>query len=381
MTARAFLHVGAPKTGTTFLQGVLWANRDVLRAAGVHLPGSRQGDHYRAGHDLRDVPYDPQDTRVDWRGSWDALADTARRSAAPSVVLSEEHLAALTDAQAQRAVDSLAPREVHVIYAARRLSRVLPSEWQEFVKHGSPFTFADWSRRVLRREESGPGRWFWAVHDAADVVRRWSSAVPVERIHLMTVPRTGGDERLWCRFCRVLDVDASIASGFDVPRNTSLGLAETEVLRRLNATLPKDFARWHRNAYVRDLLAAQVLAARDGTGRPQLPHRVRAQLAQRSTRMVEDLRGSGCRLVGSWADLLEPVDDVADGVTDADGLKESAVTDAAVHALASLVQRMANDDQGRPRASSKLAARASVAADSNRAVRWLAERVRPTRPR
>jgi len=35
---RAVVHVGAPKTGSTYLQAVLWRNRAALRAAGVLYP-------------------------------------------------------------------------------------------------------------------------------------------------------------------------------------------------------------------------------------------------------------------------------------------------------------------------------------------------------
>lgn len=50
--SRVYLHVGAPKTGTTFLQGVLGKNRDTLKQQGVWLPGASAEDHFRAGFDL-----------------------------------------------------------------------------------------------------------------------------------------------------------------------------------------------------------------------------------------------------------------------------------------------------------------------------------------
>ena len=50
---RVFLHVGEPKTGTTFLQHVLFGNRDRLAARGVVLPGYTRRDHSRASRDLR----------------------------------------------------------------------------------------------------------------------------------------------------------------------------------------------------------------------------------------------------------------------------------------------------------------------------------------
>jgi len=36
---RVFLHVGAPKSGTTFLQTVMWENREGLAERGVLIPG------------------------------------------------------------------------------------------------------------------------------------------------------------------------------------------------------------------------------------------------------------------------------------------------------------------------------------------------------
>ena len=52
MSPRVFLHVGSPKTGTTFLQNVLWAQRDLAAQQGVSLPMNRFLDHYFAALDL-----------------------------------------------------------------------------------------------------------------------------------------------------------------------------------------------------------------------------------------------------------------------------------------------------------------------------------------
>ncbi len=42
MSQRVYLHVGVPKSGTTFLQASLTANRKALRAAGVLYPGGEE---------------------------------------------------------------------------------------------------------------------------------------------------------------------------------------------------------------------------------------------------------------------------------------------------------------------------------------------------
>ena len=50
---RVLVHIGEPKTGTTFLQQVMWSNRAELAAQGVVLPGHHPQDHFRASQDLR----------------------------------------------------------------------------------------------------------------------------------------------------------------------------------------------------------------------------------------------------------------------------------------------------------------------------------------
>ncbi len=52
---RVFVHIGEPKTGTTFLQQVMWRNRAELAAQGVVLPGHHPQDHFRASQDLRGI--------------------------------------------------------------------------------------------------------------------------------------------------------------------------------------------------------------------------------------------------------------------------------------------------------------------------------------
>ena len=50
-----YLHIGEPKTGTTFVQQVLWRNRSALAQFGIMLPGPRPLAHWRAAQDLREV--------------------------------------------------------------------------------------------------------------------------------------------------------------------------------------------------------------------------------------------------------------------------------------------------------------------------------------
>ena len=56
MAERVYLHVGLPKTATTYLQTILWANREVLEEQGVRLPGDSRRAHLWASRVIREHP-------------------------------------------------------------------------------------------------------------------------------------------------------------------------------------------------------------------------------------------------------------------------------------------------------------------------------------
>ena len=126
---RIYLHIGEPKTGTSFLQRSLWSNRGRLAAQGVLLPGYSHRDHNRASRDVREAPREASDPTDPWTGDWAVLTGQALR--APSAaVISDEFLAACNPPQADHAVRSLLASDLHVILTVRDVGSVLPAEWQ-----------------------------------------------------------------------------------------------------------------------------------------------------------------------------------------------------------------------------------------------------------
>ena len=53
MARRVYVHVGLPKTGTTFLQTTMWHNRAQLAAQGFLYPGEKRMDHFHASNAVR----------------------------------------------------------------------------------------------------------------------------------------------------------------------------------------------------------------------------------------------------------------------------------------------------------------------------------------
>ena len=305
MARKTYLHVGAPKTGSTYLRSIAWANRELLRSRGVFMPGRNHIDHFRAGYDLRGFQTDPDNARVNVEGAWDRMAATIRERPGHDIALvSDERLAACTEEEAGRAVASLAPDEVHVIYVTRDPAGLLAAEWQEHVKHGDQRSFDAWLEDTLNRKGH---EWYWKVHGVGDVLRHWGSAVPRDRLHLLTLPPADSEpDLLWRRFCSVLRISPDDVDT-DVRSNVSLGVEGAELLRQVNEALPEEFPRWHRIGVTRDLLAHRILAPRADKTPIAVPERLASQVERYTERLIADITDSGCEVVGDLDELNRPV--------------------------------------------------------------------------
>jgi hypothetical protein len=304
MARRVFLHVGSPKTGTTFLQAVLWSQRDLAEQQGLLLPLEAFFDHYLATLAVRDIDPQPQDVERA-SGVWRRIVRESR-SWDGDVLISHELFAPATAAQAERAIAAFGPSvEVHVVLTARDLVRQIPAEWQEHVKHRSRKSFDDFVTG-LRREN--PATWFWQVQDFPDVLRRWGSTLPPERVHVVTVPPAGHPANLlWERFAGLLGLDPATFSTTGQRANTSLGYEQAELLRRVNVELgdrlplPGPYA-----PDVKSMFAERVLVRQPGT-RLALSGDGLDYAVRRSEELAEGIRKLGVDVVGDLAELVPDV--------------------------------------------------------------------------
>jgi hypothetical protein len=335
---KVVLHIGEPKTGTTFLQQVLWRNRAELSAQGVVLAGHHPQDHYRATQDLHGALKNPSDPAGGWTGEWDILAGQAKLAARVAVI-SHELFSAADEPAARRAVASLQPSEVHVVLTVRDMATLLPAEWQETVKHRNAKSYQDWLRDVIDTESVSADRrryWFWRVHDTAAILELWSRHVPPERLHVITAPPRGSDPGLlWRRFAAVLGVDPAAADLSRARANASLGLPEVEFLRRMNEALSAEIPDWYYMWRVKEGVAHEALAARPAGERLILPPERLGWAREYADGLIAGLKGSSYDLVGDLEEL-RPLAESRGSVTAADQPAE-AVLDAAVQAVAALL--------------------------------------------
>lgn len=336
MPRRVFLHVGVPKSGTTYLQSRLHANRRELRRHGVHYPHGPLGEprlHYWAALDVTGTDHGVDPRRV--RGAWDRVVRQARR-ARGDVVVSHEVLARATPEQAGRALADLAATgaEVHVVLTARDLARELASGWQETLKFGSRTTL----RSFLDRARAGRSA-FLDSFDPTRVLMAWAEGLPASRVHVVTAPSPGGAGDLWPRFLDAVSVDAAWAPHDAARANASVGAPEAQVLRGLNRRLGDDARRGGDLSPIVDgIVAGEALAPRRSAPIALGPDD-HPWVAELSATWVAWLRDRGVTVHGDLDDLL-PVPP-GDDWDDPDKPRQREVTAAALDTVAVLLEEVA----------------------------------------
>jgi hypothetical protein len=293
------LHVGLPKTGTTYLQSILWANKAALAEAGVLLPGASSREHMWASGVVREEP------RIERRSpkavsSWARLVEEVKQWSGTALI-SHEFFGGATAEQAERAMADLAPAEPHLVVTARDALTVVTSYSQEYVKHGFDGALDDFPR------DGGPADvWSWRTVDLTSVLQRWGATLPPDHVHVLVVPGAGAPrEALWQELAGVIGIDPD---GYELDRtreNSSLGLVEAELMRKVSPELKGFTSPLDRGVWLRSYLAHGKLVPRGGERFYPSPARV-AELRRHADEAVDLIRGRGFHVVGDLELLRVP---------------------------------------------------------------------------
>ncbi len=336
MSRKVVLHVGTPKTGTSYVQDVLFRNQRTLLRHGILYPADRHDAQFLAGLDLMRMPWGGLEKEA--VGAWDALAERVRGHDGTAIV-SHEILATASRSQVGRALASLgdpADTEVHLVLSVRDLVRQIPAEWQENVKHRAGLSYASFLEQIRDPDRSSRiASWFWGVQEVPEILQRWAHDLPPERVHLVTVPPPGGaPELLWKRFSQALDLDGIDLDHDGGRANPSLGAPETALIRRINRSANRDLPPAHYRPLVRELLAHQTLSQRRSSPRLGLPPDHYPWVAEVERTWVDAVRDRGYDVVGDLGELLGPA---PESWSDPDRPAERQVASAAVDAIKALL--------------------------------------------
>jgi hypothetical protein len=348
---RVLLHVGPPKTGTTYLQRVLRRNatalasagwrvlvdQKVLRAAASELVGA-------APHPDGEVPHDAwQRVRERIAGPGDHVVVSCERFS----LLGTEEVDRLRRDLARDADDS----SLHAVVGLRDVAALLPSRWQEQIKNGGTQRWSDFCRRVASDPE-----FVARITRMRRTLSAWSEVLGAENVRVVTTPPAGTSrEVLATRFARAAGLPTGILSAPEPAAvNRSMGVTGSELVRRLNLRAT-ELPRGVRRTELKSFLAA-TLAQRPDTRLALTPPAFAAARAE-SVRLAEQVRAGGHELAGDLADLdwvPRPADDLP-------VVEEAQVRDAALDALAALAVRSHE--------ARRTAARATRAAEVERRTR------------
>lgn len=334
---RVVLHVGAMKSGTTYLQSCLFDHKQVLEEHGVLLPGREWRSQARVVHGL-----------LHGKGKqWAKFASRMSDHDGLSVV-SMEFLAAASPAKARALRASLRDDlDLEVVITARDLNRSIPAMWQESVQNGRSWTWRDYHASLVRHrpglspagERNPAAAHFWRQQDLPAIARTWADVVGPDRVRVVTVPGPGSPrDLLWERFAGTLGLDPALIEPVK-PANESLGAASAEMVRRLNELFDASGLGFAESQVARKrLLAKRVLAARKKQ-EPAIGLEVEPWVGEETARMIAGLTELGVGLVGDWADL-DPVR--VEGI-DPREVDQEMVLEAALQGLAGFIHAVVRD--------------------------------------
>ncbi len=341
MAQRVVLHIGTMKSGTSYLQGQLHAQRARLAELGVLVPGESRSEQIQALTQGRNKRGD--------RSTWTAMAAEIRAHPG-DVVLSHELLGAAGARTVRNLLPDLGSATVDVVITVRDLNRALVSMWQETIQNGRTWTWDDYYESVRASAPYAPagpvdrdsaGGRFWKQQDFLRMIERWAERLGPDRISVIPLPPPGADTSLLPQ--RFVDATGiPLDPTLPAPRsNQSLGLASVLVVRELNALLAAAGHPWPDGTQVRKaLLAKKVLASR-AAEEPRLGLDPPPWIHEQSAATVSALKGLGIRFVGEWADL----DPVAVAGIRPEDVDQHLITSAAMAGLTAMIVRQI---EGRP---------------------------------
>jgi hypothetical protein len=298
---RVVLHVGAMKSGTSFIQNVLHANREVLAEHGILFACKRWRGQVLAVRELSERGGEGQEP-ITADGPWQRLVDEV--NAWPgTAIISMEFLAPRNRPKIEIIQQAFAEADLQVVLTARDLARSLPAMWTESMQNRGVRTWDEFLDSVrVGNGQDKPGRWFWRHQNIADIASRWSGTVGREHFTLITLPPKGAPAGiLWDRFAGVAGIPDGLCDTA-VRSNPGIDAGAALVLRALNERLAAvEFSRADYEWVVKSALAKRGLVQRGGD---KIPLGMDERwLRKRSKQELERLRRLDVRVVGDIAEL------------------------------------------------------------------------------
>lgn len=309
------VHVGAHKTGTTAIQGAFSVARDRLAEHGVSYFGPTPGKTYLEGALAISGARAQLGKAVPDMRHWTALTADVAAQADRRVLVSSAFFGDGDEEVAARVVKDLGGSQVHVVVTLRPLTKVMPSQWQQYVQNGLRMSYADWLDGILNKPlDKVPTPTFWQRHRHDKLVARWAGAAGAGNVIAVVV-----DESDRFMLLRAFEQMLGLPSGFLVldhsAENRSLTLGEVELIRLLNEEIKQ--REWPEKIYSMFMKAGVLRQLKVGhqpqpdEPRVSTPAWALKRAAEIDTEIADHLSALGVRIVGDVSSLSGPPGDEA----------------------------------------------------------------------
>jgi hypothetical protein len=292
------LHIGPHKTGTTSVQSAFHAARRELARRGIryagpdrHAVGAAQAAIETPGSDGR---------RVHSIRPWRDLVREVGRASSERVVISSEWFADAEPDAIRRIVGELGKERVRVAVTLRPLASILPSQWQQYVAAGSTIGYEPWLESVFADSGQSDATRFWHRHRHDMLIARWAEVVGPGRVTVVVVDDDNREVVLRA-FEALVGLPAGILVAEPDRQNRSFTVAETELLRALNAALARAVDDPNLRLNLGLYGSAAVMRLRvPGASEPRIetPAWAAQRAAEAQRGIVDGIEQQGVRVVG-----------------------------------------------------------------------------------
>jgi hypothetical protein len=218
------IHVGPHKTGSTYLQVLFQHLSEQLKERGILYPLQWVAEH-APGHSVL-----AQRLRTGNNAALAAEFQELNGSNYETILISSEDLSRISPESIALLKSYLGGQRASVVFYCRRWLDLLPSSWQELVKHGQSTTFPEFMTSNLMNPFAAN------IINYGILLERFEQAFGIENISLVSysnIVDQGGD--LAEHFLRSFLAwpNAPLMQG--LRPNPSLGIDDIEMIRALNA--------------------------------------------------------------------------------------------------------------------------------------------------
>src|SRR5699024_3257801 len=261
--------------------------------------GQRRFDHNLAAQFARKA--NPSD---EIKSAWERVR-TEITEWSGDALLSNEWFSMASADQATKFIEQFDPGQVHIIFTARDLTRLVPSGWQESLKLGRGKSLTEF---VAEMSGSNNPRWNWGTVDPARVLGKWGTSLPPSQVHLVTIPPSSdGKDLLWQRFASVLGLEPYSYDLNHARANESLSAESARFLQLmgpdLRSAISTESASWQAPYHwIRNYVAHELLVPLRGS-KIRLRDDDFEMVERQAKSSISELSKAGYAVVGVLEDL------------------------------------------------------------------------------